>query len=123
MPATNAEFRALVEAQDLTTEAGRRQYASLIALAPAFDQVTSSSEQAAAQAIAQAKQTAERAAQQRSGLQDQLDSLLGNTTALRERERAALDESNRALYDKINAEKDAQTAAQAAAQAASEAES
>lgn len=40
MPDTLTGFRALVDAQDLTTEAGRKTYAALIALSPAFAQVT-----------------------------------------------------------------------------------
>ena len=40
MPGTRAEFRALVEAQDLTTQAGQGAYAALIKLAPVFDQIT-----------------------------------------------------------------------------------
>lgn len=40
MPDTLSGFRALVEAQDLTTEAGRKAYAALISLSPAFAQVT-----------------------------------------------------------------------------------
>jgi hypothetical protein len=119
MPATNAEFRKLVEAQDLTTEAGRRQYAALIALAPAFDQVSA----ATAQAAAQAQQTAERVKQEQGGLQNQLDTLLGNTGALRARERAALDESNRALYDQIKAIEDARAAQEAYNQALQSAQS
>lgn len=43
MPATLAGFRALVDAQDLTTEAGRKTYAALIALSPAFADLTNSS--------------------------------------------------------------------------------
>lgn len=40
VPTTRAGFRTLVEAQDLTTEAGRRTWAALMKLAPAFDTVT-----------------------------------------------------------------------------------
>jgi phage-related minor tail protein len=40
MPDTLAGFRAMVDAQDLTTDAGRKTYAALIALSPAFAQVT-----------------------------------------------------------------------------------
>lgn len=40
MPGTRDGFRALVEAQDLTTEAGRSTYATLMGLAPAFAQLT-----------------------------------------------------------------------------------
>ncbi|WP_157991627.1 tape measure protein, partial [Caldimonas tepidiphila] len=39
MPGTRAEFRRLVEAQDLHTDAGRRAYAALMQMAPAFDAV------------------------------------------------------------------------------------
>jgi hypothetical protein len=99
MPATNAEYRKLVEAQDLNTEAGRKQYAALIALAPAFDQVTA----AAAQAV-------QRIASERTSLESQLLQAQGNTAEIRRRERAALDESNRALYDQVKALEDAKTA-------------
>jgi uncharacterized protein YoxC len=44
IPKTRDEFRSLVEAQDLTTESGRRTYAALINLAPAFDAAASASE-------------------------------------------------------------------------------
>lgn len=40
IPKTRAEFRALVDAQDLSTEAGLKMYASLIALSGAFAAVT-----------------------------------------------------------------------------------
>lgn len=45
MPASTAEFRKLVEAQDLNTEAGRTMYASLLNLAPAFYEVSGAIEQ------------------------------------------------------------------------------
>lgn len=44
LPKTNEEYRKLVEAQDLTTEAGRQTYASLIQLAPAFNETTLAAE-------------------------------------------------------------------------------
>jgi hypothetical protein len=40
LPATRDAFRALVDAQDLTTESGRGTYAALIAVSDAFAQVT-----------------------------------------------------------------------------------
>ena len=55
-PQTSAEFRRLVEAQDLTTESGRQTYAALMEIAPAFANV--------AQAAAQAANTANAAAAQ-----------------------------------------------------------
>jgi len=42
MPGTRDQFRALVEAADLTTEAGRTQYATLLGVADAFAQITDS---------------------------------------------------------------------------------
>ena len=44
MPKTRDEFRALVESQDLTTEAGRNAYASLISLSDAFASLTVSTD-------------------------------------------------------------------------------
>lgn len=41
LPQTRDQFRALVESQDLYTDAGRATYAALIQLAPAFDAITS----------------------------------------------------------------------------------
>jgi hypothetical protein len=45
LPATREGFRALVEAQDLTTEAGRSTYATLMQLSPAFAEFTAALEQ------------------------------------------------------------------------------
>jgi len=42
LPSTRDEFRALVDAADLTTEAGRTQYATLLGVADAFAQITDS---------------------------------------------------------------------------------
>jgi len=53
MPATRAEYRAMVEALDLTSEAGRTAFATMMQLAGAFAEVTQSAEEAA-QAQAQA---------------------------------------------------------------------
>jgi hypothetical protein len=112
LPATNAEYRKLVEAQDLTTEAGRRQYTALIALAPAFDQVAASAEQAT-----------QRINQERERLELELLRAQGNTTELRTRERNAIDASNRALYDQLKALEDAKAAQEAYNQALSSAQS
>ncbi len=73
--------------------------------------------QSAAAASAAAAAEATRVAQERSGLEGQLFQALGDTTALRQRERAALDESNRGLFDQIKALEDQQTAAAQASQA------
>lgn len=44
MPSTKEQFRAIVDAQDLTTASGRETYASLIKLSGAFSQVTDAAE-------------------------------------------------------------------------------
>ncbi len=92
LPTTIEEYRKLVDAQDTATEAGKRQRDALLELAPQFAAYIDSLEQAK-QAIAS----------QRYGLETTLLNLQGDTVALRARERAALDETNRALYDKITA--------------------
>lgn len=45
VPTSRDGFRSLVEAQDLTTEAGRSTYAALMGLAPAFAELTQAMEQ------------------------------------------------------------------------------
>ncbi|SEO37421.1 tape measure domain-containing protein [Nitrosospira multiformis] len=55
LPATREQFRALVEAQDLNTQAGQGMFAALLRLAPAFASVTDAMGQAAADAEAEAK--------------------------------------------------------------------
>jgi hypothetical protein len=55
IPTTREQFRALVEAQDLNTEAGQQMFAALLRLAPAFASVTGAIGQAAADAEAEAK--------------------------------------------------------------------
>ncbi|WP_260427298.1 MULTISPECIES: phage tail length tape measure family protein [unclassified Burkholderia] len=47
---TRDQFRDLVESMDLSTDAGQKTYAALLALAPAFDNVVSSYESAVASA-------------------------------------------------------------------------
>ncbi|RYE42611.1 MAG: hypothetical protein EOP24_31830, partial [Hyphomicrobiales bacterium] len=54
-----AQYRALAEAQDLTTEAGRKAYAMLIQLAGAFAGVTAEGENAAAAEIERQKKVAD----------------------------------------------------------------
>ena len=112
-PATRDDFRALVEAQDLTTKSGREAFAALLGVSDAFDALQTAAGDTA-QALAEV-------VQQRKDLETQLLGLQGNTTELRARERAALDESNRALYDQIKALEDQKDAAEEVAKAAEEA--
>jgi TP901 family phage tail tape measure protein len=112
LPTTIEDYRKLVNAQDLTTESGRETYAALISLSPAFKQLSDT-----------ATEAARKIADERSSLETQLLQAQGNTAALRERERNALDESNRSLYDKIKALEDAEAAQQAYTQALESAQS
>jgi hypothetical protein len=111
MPESLQSFRQLVEAQDLNTEAGRKAYAALIQLSPAFAQVTNAVDQARAAL-----------AQERYGLETQLLQAQGDTLALRAREREAISESNRDLFDKIKALEDQKVAQEAADRAREEAQ-
>ena len=96
------QFRSVVTGLDLTTEAGARAYATLIQIAPAFKQI----------ADVDAKIFEERA-----DLQRELDQLTLTETQLLAQQRAALDESNRSLFDQIQAIKAQKTAAEQAAEA------
>lgn len=105
LPTSLASFRALVEAQDLNTAAGREAYAILLQLAPAFADLQS--------AMAGAKSAAD-IATERQDLERQMLELRGDTAALRALQLAKLDASNRALQQEIWAMQDAQAAAKAA---------
>lgn len=102
MPSTLAAFRALVEAQDLTTAAGQSTYATLLQLAPAFAELQAS--------LAGAKSAAD-IASERTDLQRQILQLQGDTQALRALDLAKIDPSNRALQQQVWALADAQDAA------------
>lgn len=112
LPASRDAYRALVEAQDLTTEAGRNTYAVLIQLSSTFAELTPSVEKLdeASVDLGKSLRSAADIAQERAGLERQLLSLQGNTAALREREVSALDESNVALQNQIWALQDANAA-------------
>ena len=109
LPQSIAGFRALVEAQDLTTEAGRAAYVTLIQLAPAFAELIGAAQDAASAAAI---------ADERLSLERRLLELQGDTAALRALDLAKLDESNRALQQQIWALEDQKKAAEAAANAA-----
>src|SRR5687768_9797630 len=55
IPQTREQFRALVEVQDLNTQAGQGMFAALLKLAPAFSFVTEVMEKAASAAEEEAK--------------------------------------------------------------------
>ena len=116
LPTTREQFRALVEAQDLSTEAGRKAFATLVGLSGTFAQLVPAVQavEEAATGATQALRSAADILREREGLERQLLQLQGDTTALRALDRAALDESNRALYDRIIALQDSQAAEAAA---------
>lgn len=112
MPDSIASFRALVEAQDLTTASGQQMYAALLQLAPAFAEITSGARNAASAASI---------LRERNDLERQMLELNGDTAKLRELDLAAVDPSNRALLAQIQARQDEIAAEQAAQQAAEQA--
>lgn len=118
MPSSTAAFRKMVEAQDLTTEGGRKTYAALISLSGAFATVAD----AAAQAAAEQAEREAAARQERSELELRLLEAQGNAaevlTRNRQAELAAVDATNRALLQSIYAEQDRKAAIQAADSAA-----
>jgi hypothetical protein len=119
LPTTRDAYRQLVEAQDLTTEAGRKNFAVLVQLSGTFAGITPVLEDVA-EASDQATEALRSAAdilRERLGLERQLLQLQGDTATIRALERAALDESNRALFDRITALQDSQAAEAAAAEA------
>lgn len=105
MPDTLAGYRALVDAQDLTTAAGQQMYATLLQLAPAFADLKGAMDGAASAAAI---------VRQREDLDKQLLQLSGDTAAIRAAELAKIDPSNRALQQQIWAIEDARAAADAA---------
>ena len=119
LPTTRDAYRQLVEAQDLNTEAGRKAFAVLVQLSGTFAGITPvlADVADAGNQATEALRSAADILRERQGLERQLLQLQGNTAALRALDRAALDESNRALYDRITALQDSQAAEAAAAEA------
>lgn len=111
IPQTKQQFKDLVVGLDLSTESGQKMYAGLMNLQDAFTQVHAS-EKSAADIL-----------RERTGLQDQLDELTMTSEQLLAKQRAALDVSNRALFDQVQAQTAAKEATAAAAQAQVEAAS
>lgn len=111
---TREEFKSVVLGLDLTTEAGAKQYGALMKMQAAFAQVYPAIDQAAIEAkeLADAQARANEIAGERRSLQDQLDELTMTAAQLLEKQRNALDESNRALFDQIQAVKAQKAAAE-----------
>jgi phage-related minor tail protein len=100
---TREKFAQVVTGLDLTTEAGQSMYATLMGLSEAFA--------ATHEAIKDTTKSAQDIADERRDLQDQLDELTMTSVQLREKERAAIDASNKALYDQVQAIQAAKEAA------------
>jgi hypothetical protein len=109
MPASIADFRALVDAQDLSTAAGQATYATLLKLAPAFADLKSAMGDAASAADI---------LRERQDIQRQILEAQGDTAAIRALDLAKLDASNRELQEQLYAIQDAKAAADAAAELA-----
>ncbi|HSV78909.1 MAG TPA: phage tail length tape measure family protein [Ramlibacter sp.] len=105
LPASRDGFRDLVEGQDLTTESGRKAYATLLGVAGAFAQVTPVAQAAQQAVVDQAKQ---------QDLWIKVLELTGQSvaaqTAVRDRELAALDASLLPMQKYIYALQDEATA-------------
>lgn len=127
VPQTRDAFRALVDAQDLSTASGRNTYAALLGLSDAFASVTAAAGDAGA-ATAAAAQAEVDLASKRAAVQDQIDALKGNDRAVLDRQRAlqwaaaAVDPAMRTLLDELWHLQDAATAAADAARAAADAQ-
>jgi phage-related minor tail protein len=103
---TREQFKQVVNSLDLTTEAGAKEFTSLMQLADAFSQV-----HAASDALSK---TEAQIATERSSLQDQYDQLTMTSTQLLDKQRAALDSSNQSLFDQVQAAQKVKTAQDAA---------
>ncbi len=96
LPTTREGFRALVEAQDLTTEAGQRAYTTLLAASGAFASAVPAIE-------ATANAAAELASTLRQSLSDALDAARSNTDAAYAALERATDAQRRLAQEQIDA--------------------
>jgi hypothetical protein len=103
---TRDQFKQVVLGLDLTSAAGQKEYAALMSLQSAFA--------ATHAATVDLTKTEQEIADERKTLQDKLDSLTMTSIQLHEKERAAVDASNLALYDRVSALQAAHDGASAA---------
>jgi len=117
---TREEFKqavlALTESGALATEEGAARYAALMKVQAGFAQVYP-----AIDATAEAAARAADVLQERNDLQRELDQLTLSAAELLAQQRAALDESNRGLFDQIQVIKAKTAAEEAATEAAQKA--
>ncbi|MDN2697787.1 tape measure protein [Janthinobacterium sp. SUN073] len=99
---TRAQFKdtvlQLVNSGALATKTGAEQYAGLMALADAFAKT-----HAATEDLSKLEQGI---AHERKGIQEKLDQMTMTSAQLRARERTAVDATNLALYDQLQARQD-----------------
>lgn len=103
---TRDQFKNVVLGLDLASTAGQTEYVALMNLADAFAKTHA--------ATVDLSKTTQEIADERKDLQNQLDDLTMTSAQLLGKQRAALDASNRALFDQVRAA----TAAKAAQDAA-----
>lgn len=87
-PDATKVFKDFVVGLDVTTEAGARAYTALMNLAPAFTEVIRS---------------ASKVFEERASLQGELDSLTLTSAQLLDKQRSALDASNKSIFDQVQA--------------------
>jgi TP901 family phage tail tape measure protein len=104
---TKTAFRDTVLGLNLTTDEGRKTYAALMALAPQFLQVAEYTDNLTGnlEDLNGVAKTAAEIASERKDLQGQLNQLTKTDVELAAIQRAQLDESNRALFDQVQAAK------------------
>ncbi|MES2787668.1 MAG: hypothetical protein V4684_19535 [Pseudomonadota bacterium] len=100
---TRDQFKDIVLGLNVSTAAGAETYTALMALQEAFALVVPALEDAGS-----AAKTAAQVMDERRSLQNQLDELVMSSAQLRDKERMSLDETNRSLFDRIIAEREAQ---------------
>jgi hypothetical protein len=103
VPKTAEDFRKLVDGQLALGEAGAASAAQVMALAPAWAQVTDSVKAAADAADEKLAASLKRIADEARGLQDRLDELTLTPAQLIGKQRGALDPANQGLFDQVQA--------------------
>lgn len=105
IPQTRAQFAELVSGLDLSSESGQKTYAALMGVQEAFAQL-----HPAMNEVAGSLKSLADIASERADLQKRLDAATLTSVQLQEQQRAALDASNRSLYDSVIAAEDAKAA-------------
>ncbi len=110
MPKTREAFRALMEAQDLTTVSGQATYAALLQVSGGFAQLIGNIENQIAQLEAERLRLAQQILDEHDNLLSRAAELTGNTAARLAIALADVDPLNRSLYLYVDALERAQSA-------------